>query len=140
VGKITIGIGAALTVLGLAAFGMTLAKTALIPVAPGLPLCVLGYVALRNDKARMHVMHAAVLVSLIGFLAACVPLGMTVRNAVNTGEFRRADGSDPTFAVVVQVLMALLCAAHVALSVKSFIDARRNRKQAASATGGQVPT
>ena len=43
--------------------------TALIPAAFGVVLIVLGLVAHRAS-ARMHAMHGAVLVALIGFLLA----------------------------------------------------------------------
>jgi hypothetical protein len=82
----------------------------------------------------MHVMHGAVLVSLIGFLVAVGRLATTVPKAISAGGFEH-----PTAMISVS-LMALLCGVHVGLCVKSFIDARRRRKQAASTSTGQVPT
>jgi hypothetical protein len=132
VGKVTIGFGVALIAVSAGAVlidalrGARLSGTAAIPAAIGLTLAVLGYVAVRSEKARMHVMHAAVIVSLLGFLAAAVRFGMTLPTAM-------ADGSiaNPV-AFTAVLLLGLICAAHVALSVKSFIDARRSRKQAGS--------
>jgi hypothetical protein len=84
-------------------------------------------------------MHAAVLVSLLGFLLPAVRVAMAIPGAISEGAFRHADGRDATIAVVEQTIMALLCAAHVGLCVKSFIDVRRRRRQAASSASGQVP-
>jgi hypothetical protein len=136
VAKITIGFGVILILLsagGVAAsmlLSQPLSLTAGIPAALGLVLAVLGFVALRSDKARMHALHAAVIVSLLGVVVACVRLGMVL----STGQIANL------VAFISVVLLALICAAHVGLCVKSFIDARRLRKQAASTAGGQLPT
>jgi hypothetical protein len=128
VGKITIGFGVALVLLsagGVAVstlLGQDLSPTAAIPAVIGLILGVLGFVAVRSDMARMHVMHAAVIVSLLGVVVACVRLGMVLPATLSTGEVK----SPVAFYSV--VLLALICAAHVGLCAKSFIDARRKRK------------
>jgi hypothetical protein len=134
VGKITIGFGLALIALGVGTVLATFQPTAAIPAGFGLVLAVLGYVAIQNEKARMHVMHAAVLVSLLGFLVPAVRVAMALPGALSEGAFLHP------IAIGEQVVMALLCAAHVGLCVKSFIDARRSRRQAASSAGGQLPT
>jgi hypothetical protein len=140
VGKITIGFGLVLIALGIGAVVLTFKPTAAIPAGFGLVLTVVGYVAIQNEKARMHVMHAAVLVSLLGFLLPAVRVAMAIPGALSEGAFRHSNGDDATIAVAEQTVMALLCAAHVGLCVKSFIDARRSRRQAASSAGGQLPT
>ncbi len=90
-------------------------KTALIPAGFGLLLAILGAAARAKENLRMHLMHGAVLVGLLGFLAIIVDI-------VRTG-FR----FDLSAAVISKVATALVCLAFVLLSVKSFIDARRNR-------------
>jgi hypothetical protein len=131
---ITILFGFALMALGAIGYLRTDALTSLIPGYFGIPLCLFGFIGLWSDRFRMHVMHGAVLVSLIGFLVAVGRLAITVPAAISGGGFVH-----PTAAWAV-LLMALLCGAHVGLCVKSFIDARRRRKQAASTSAGQIPT
>lgn len=88
--------------------------TALIPAAFGLLLAIFGFIGKQNESLRKHLMHAAVLVALLGFL---IP---TVRLASQAGNL------SVSFAVVSQALMALICLFFVILSVQSFINARRN--------------
>ena len=59
--KITIGLGILLILLGLGGYFGTDAKsfTALIPAFVGVPLLLLGCLALK-DNLRKHAMHAAV--------------------------------------------------------------------------------
>lgn len=88
--------------------------TALIPAAFGLLLLIFGYIARSKDNLRKHLMHAAVLVALIGFL---IP---AIRLISKLGDFT------VSLAILSQVAMSLICLVFVILSVKSFIDARRN--------------
>jgi hypothetical protein len=136
----TLGCGLALMALGAVAFLTTQATTALIPGYFGIPLCILGFIGLCSDKLRMHVMHAAIVLTLVGFLVPAYRVVTSIRPAISAGGFRHPDGSDATVAFVAQLVMALICAAHVGVSVKSFIDARRRRKKAATTPGGQLPT
>jgi hypothetical protein len=46
---------------------------------------------------------------------------------LSEGHVQRADGSDATTAVVVQLVMAVVCLAFVGLCVNSFVQARRRR-------------
>jgi hypothetical protein len=131
---ITIGFGLALMALGAIGYLKTDALTALIPGYVGIPLCIFGFIGLWSERLHMHVMHGAVLVSLIGFLVAVVRLATTVPKAISAG------GIEHPNAFISVSLMALLCGAHVGLCVKSFIDARRRRKQAASTPAAQLPT
>jgi preprotein translocase subunit Sss1 len=89
--------------------------TALIPAAFGLLLAILGAAARAKENLRMHIMHAAVLVGLVGFL---IPAWRVLSNL---------GGITLSAAVVSQIAMALVCLIFVLLCVKSFIDARRNR-------------
>ena len=89
--------------------------TALIPAAFGLLLFLLGVFARRSEGLRKHLMHAAVIVALLGFIATAGRL------LSKLGELSYSA------AVVSQVSMALVCLLFVILAVKSFMDARRER-------------
>ena len=90
--------------------------TALIPAFVGVVLLVLGVFARMNEGLRKHLMHAAVIVALLGFLASAgrlvSKLGELSYNA----------------AVVSQVAMAIVCLVFVILAVRSFIEARRGNE------------
>jgi hypothetical protein len=88
--------------------------TALIPAAFGLVLMLLGHLAVAKEDLRKHLMHAAILIALFGFILPAVRL------ATRFGELR------PSGAVVSQLAMALLCLLFVILAVRSFISARRS--------------
>ena len=114
----TIVIGVLLVLLGVIPYGMSdpRAPTALIPAYVGALLVILGLVA-RNEAARKHAMHAAVVVGLLGFLAAAGRLVSSL-----------ARGHTPApLAVVSLVGMALLTGVFVVLCVRSFIAARKQR-------------
>lgn len=121
--------GLILVVLGLGGFGYAAANlpagepvskvmTALIPAVLGVILAVLGFVAKAKENLRKHVMHAAVLVGLLGFLA-------TVSSALKLGSLIAGTAERP-LAIVSQFVTAVVCLAFVILCVKSFIDARRS--------------
>jgi hypothetical protein len=95
------------------------APTALIPAALGVLLGVCAAVA-RNPKARMHAMHAAVLLALLGFLGS-LP-GVFRLPALLSGQ-----PVTRPLAVVAQSATAVLCVAYVVVAVRSFIQARRSR-------------
>lgn len=89
--------------------------TALIPAAFGLILAGLGFAArTASDNLRKHLMHAAVVVAFLGFI---IPAGRVLS---------QISSIVLSTAVISQVAMALICLVFVILSVKSFIDARRN--------------
>lgn len=112
--------GLALTVLGGGLYRMaepeSRSLTALIPSAFGIALVLCGLIA-RNEKARMHAMHFAALLGLVG---TAFPAYRAIR--------AMAGGRSVDLAVGGQLAMAGLCAVFVVLCVKSFIDARRARK------------
>ncbi len=89
--------------------------TALIPAAFGLLLVILGVIAKSNENLRKHLMHAAVIVGLLGFL---IPTWRILS---------RISDIKVSLAVLSQAAMALVCLFFVILSVQSFINARRNR-------------
>jgi len=89
--------------------------TALIPAAFGLLLVIFGALAKSNERLRKHLMHAAVLVGLLGFI---IPAWRLVSQASNL---------TVSLAVLSQAAMALICLFFVILSVQSFVNARRER-------------
>jgi hypothetical protein len=119
----TIALGAALIVLGLGGYGLTGAAslTALIPAAFGLLLVLAGFLA-RDDRWRMHAMHAAVVVALLGFLGS-------VRGVFGLARVFDGTAARPA-AIVSQTIMALLTLVYVILAVRSFIAARKARRAA----------
>ena len=111
--------GALLIAVGVA--GYTLAEadssgTALIPAGVGILLLLSGAIAQMRPGTRKHVMHVAVTVGLLGFLAAAGRLAMVL-----------AQGKGSTLARASGAAMALICGVFVVLCVRSFIAARRNR-------------
>ena len=89
--------------------------TALIPAAFGLLLLILGFLAKSKENLRMHLMHVAVLVGLVGFIIPAYRI------------LSRLGDAKISLAFLSQAAMALICLVFVILCVKSFIDARRNR-------------
>jgi hypothetical protein len=122
---ITIAAGAILCVLGLFGYFGSASEnpslTALIPFFFGDVLVVCGIIA-RNPRLRMHVMHAAVLVGLVGFLAAGGRVAMKWSTL-----FSDDPNLDPR-AVRMAFLMALVSLIYVIVCIASFIAARRRRK------------
>ena len=122
--------GILLILIGLGGFGyaaafmlqpgepVTKVMTALIPAFLGLILAVLGWAAKSKENLRKHLMHAAVLVGLLGFLA-------TVSSVLKLPALFAGTAERP-LAVVSQFLTAIICLVFVLLCVKSFIDARRS--------------
>lgn len=112
---VTRAIGVLLIVVGVGAWllagGPGTSLTALLPAVLGLVLLVLGLLAGRGEWHR-HVIHAALVVALLGFLG-------TLRQVIPifTGEAGIAEWASLT--------TALLCLLYVALGVRSFIAARR---------------
>ena len=88
--------------------------TALIPAAFGAVMAILGEAARRSEGARKHLMHAAVVVALLGFI-------MTAgRMVMKAGEMTLSAAS------ISQLAMSVICLAFVILAVMSFAAARRN--------------
>jgi tellurite resistance protein TehA-like permease len=126
VAYVTIGFGAILSLLGV--FGYFHAEpelrslTALIPLAFGLGLIACGAVVLSKPSLRMHVMHVAVLLGLVGFLAAAgrwlskLPVVLTDDKTVDK------------FPVRMVGAMAIVCLVYTCVCVASFVSARRRRK------------
>jgi len=92
-----------------------LSYTSLIPAAFGIILMLLGHLAVAKDNLRKHLMHVAVMIGLLGFIASLV------------GLFRKGIPAGISAGVVSQIAMALVCLVFVILCVRSFIEARKSR-------------
>jgi uncharacterized membrane protein len=92
--------------------------TALIPAFVGILLIACGVIG-RNDKARKHAMHLAAMIALLGGVGGLVQ-----------GTRGLFSETPKPLAITGSYIMAGLCAAFVALCVRSFIAARKARKQA----------
>lgn len=122
-GKITIGFGVLLIVLGVGVYlGLSAtedaspSKTALIPAFFGLPILLLGIVAL-SERWRMHAMHVVAMLALLGFLAPAGRLLMQLMRGADVAPL----------AMISMVSMALLCVGLFGVCFKSFFDARIRR-------------
>ncbi|HEY8900250.1 MAG TPA: hypothetical protein VIM61_07550 [Chthoniobacterales bacterium] len=113
--------GFVLSALGGAFFIATgsIHKTALIPTYLGIVIFLCGAAAIAVPKLRMHVMHVAALLGLIGTAGG---LGMSLKS------FPKLMAGNPP--QIEQLAMGVISLVFVALCVKSFIDARRARKAA----------
>lgn len=114
--KATIGAGVALSILALGSYlGTGMASiTALIPAFFGVPLILLGWLAANNQRRKV-MMHIAAGLGALGFLA---PLGRIIP-ALGAFEL--------SVAMVANIGMALICGIYLALSIRSFVDARRTQ-------------
>ena len=118
--NVTMLIGGLLCVLGVVAYAMGAqtgsaerSPTALIPTVFGAVLVILGFFVLVQPGARKHLMHAAAAVATLGLLGG---FGMFLARFASKGF---------TLATCSMLTMGILCAIQVALSVRSFINARR---------------
>jgi hypothetical protein len=96
-----------------------LSGTALIPAFAGAALFVLGLLAFKESLLK-HAMHGAAMIGLLGLMASGGRILMT-------GNVTGVSG-------VSLLTMTLLCAVFVALCINSFLQARRRRRAAASAS------
>ena len=117
--KVTIWFGAALVVLGIVGYlgSGAASPTAFIPTVVGAVLAALGVAGGREER-RALMMHVAAVVALLGFLGSA--MGLASLPDLITGE-----DVDRPWAVGVQSVMALVLGAYLALSIRSFVAARR---------------
>ena len=125
--RLALFIGLLLVLLGVGGYVYALATadegggyaswTALIPAIAGVPLIILGGLALVNPGWRKHLMHVAVAWALLGALAPLGRLPAGLR-------------ADPINVVAVSSLlgMLVLCAIFVIAGIRSFIAARKERQ------------
>lgn len=90
--------------------------TALIPAFFGIVLAALGLASQAKENLRKHLMHAAVVVALLGFIATAGRL------------LSRVSELTASPAVLSQAAMAIVCLAFVVLGIRSFAAARRSRE------------
>ena len=121
--RLSIILGIILILLGLISyFGISSESvTALIPAFIGIPMLVLGFLAL-NEKYKKHAMHIAAVLMLIG-------LGGTVSGLIKFFRMIGGEVFERPSAITVQAIMAVLCLAFLILAIKSFIDARRKKSE-----------
>ncbi len=121
--KFSIVSGIILIALGLVSyFGISSESvTALIPAFLGIPVLVLGLLAL-NEKYLKHVMHGAAVLMLLGF-------GGTVGGLIKFFRMLGGEVFERPSAITVQAIMALLCLIFLIFAIKSFIDARRKKSE-----------
>ncbi len=112
-GILLIAIGAAGYIHGVSVDKASI--TALIPAFIGLIIGLLGILAGRKESLRKHLMHAAVVVALLGFIATAGRL------VSKLGEI------SASAAVLSQASTAIVCLAFVIFAIRSFAAARRER-------------
>ncbi len=95
-----------------------------IPAVFGVVLVLCGAVAFK-PSARKHAIHLALVFALFGVIGA----GMRIPKTAGFGEGEGGSGA----ALASQLLMLLICAAVIALGIRSFIKARQARKIAKAA-------
>ncbi len=118
---VTVAFGVVLVVLGVVAYFASGAAsvTALIPAFFGVVLAALGAVG-RSEERRALAMHIAAVLALLGLLGGA--MGLPKLPALLTGE-----PLDRPWAVGTQSAMAVILAVYLALSIRSFVAARRAR-------------
>lgn len=89
--------------------------TALIPAIIGVILAFLGVLSGMKEGLRKHLMHAGVIVALLGFIATAGRL------------VSRISELTPSPAVLSQASTAIVCLAFMILAIRSFAAARRDR-------------
>ena len=121
--KFSILLGIILIALGLISyFGISSESlTALIPTFLGIPILILGYLAL-NEKYLKHAMHGALVLVILGF-------GGTVGGLIKFFRMLGGEVFERSSAITVQAIMALLCLIFLIFAIKSFIDARRGKSE-----------
>lgn len=127
---LTILTGALLCLIGVVGFVATGMQhfTSLIPFALGDIMIASGVLAQVRPTWRMHTMHAAATMALLGVLGS-------VRGTVKAVAWLSGAAPEYPAAVLAQTATAVLCAVFLGLAIRSFIAARKAR-QAASATTG----
>jgi hypothetical protein len=118
---VTVSVGVVLLILGAVGYVGSggASVTALIPAFFGIVLAALG-AAGRSESRRALTMHIAAAVALLGFLGSA--MGLPKLPALLMGE-----PLDRPWAVGVQSAMAVILAVYLALSIRSFVAARRAR-------------
>lgn len=125
--KLTQAFAIALILLGAGGYALTSAVsvTALIPAFLGVPVLACGVLAARPDARRGLWMHMAVGLMFVGLLG-------TLRAIPGFVTMLSGGAVERPAAVVAQIIMTVVCSIYVALSVRSFVQARRARRAASA--------
>jgi len=99
--------------------------TALIPAFVGIALQLCGILTLLKPALTKHVMHAAAMIGVLGFLGG---VGRIVSMLM------KGDGIVLDIKLYSLIAMSVLCAIFVFMCVNSFIQVRKARQAAAKAT------
>lgn len=120
--KLTIVYAVLLILLGVIGYAISgaVSFTALIPAFFGIVVLALGILAVKGI-GRKHVMHAASVLGLVGFIATIGSAPGLVTLA-SGGEVERAG------AVISKSIMSVLSLAYFIVCVLSFVIARANRE------------
>ncbi len=115
----SIACGVLLIIIGIIGYvhGMMSDKasvTALIPAFFGLVFVILGVLANAKESLRKHLMHCAVIVSLLGFI---MPAGRLIS---------KMSELTMSAAIVSQIAMAVVCLIFTILAIRSFAAVRKN--------------
>lgn len=113
--------GVVLIILGIVGYVIAVMNdnasfTALIPAVFGIVLAGLGAISQAKENLRKHMMHVAVIIALLGFIATAGRL------------ISRLSQLTASAAVISQAIMAVVCLILVVLAIRSFAAARRNRE------------
>ena len=95
--------------------------TAMIPAFFGAPLLLCGLISLAGGKARMHAMHVAAMLGVLGALAGLGRGGMVLVKMMGGAEVNGR-------AMTMTLVMGVICALFTFLCVQSFIAARKARE------------
>lgn len=117
-------------ILGIGSFILTGAAsaTALIPAFFGIAFIVLGAIGINKESMRKHVMHAALLLAILGVGGSFGGL-ISVLGVLGGSELERPA------AAYAQAIMAIICIFFIVSGVRSFIDARKERNAEATNAG-----
>ena len=116
--NLTIGVGVALTVLGLSGYVLTdmVSPTALIPAVFGIVLIMIGIYA-RAAGQRRTAMHLAMGIALVGIIGSISGLAPAM-------EWLSGAQVERPAAALARSLMAIVLIAYLAAGIRSFIAAR----------------
>jgi hypothetical protein len=118
---IAVGVGVGLISEPAAADASFMAKySKYIPAVFGAVLALCGLAAFKHD-IRKHAIHVAMVFALLGVIAGGARIPQTIM---------KDDGS---LALISQLGLLLISAGYLAIGIKSFIQARRARKQVRAA-------
>ena len=90
-------------------------STALIPAVFCVLMILFGALGRAKENLRKHMMHASVVVALLGFIAVAARL------------VQKISSLEMTAAVAAQIAMGVVCLVFVILAIRSFAAARSGK-------------